>query len=143
MIDRGIAPDADWAARVQDLTGGRGADLVIDMVGAGALAGNLACAATGGRIVAVGRLGGPADVLDMNMLALKRLSLLGVSFRLRTVEERAVIARGFVRDVLPAIAAGKLSPMVDRRFALADAEAAQNHVRSNAHAGKALLEIAR
>lgn len=141
VIDRGFVSTGPWVEQVGELTNGKGANLVIDMVGAGALGGNLSAAAVAGRIVAVGRLGGPEDTIDINMLAMKRIRLIGVSFRLRTLDERVAVAEAFARDVLPAVVAGKIVPPVDRIFPMREVTQAQNYVRSNAHSGKAVLKI--
>ena len=131
----------DWAEQARALTGGKGADLILDLVGGGALGGNLEAAALGGRIVAAGRLGGQGDTLDINKLAMKRLRLIGVSFRTRTVEQKADIARAFARDVLPAIADGTIVPRIDRAFPMHEAHLAQDYLRNESPLGKVVLGI--
>lgn len=140
-VDVGLTADSAWADAVNDATGGRGVDLIIDMVGGGALGGNLRSVAVLGRIVAVGRLGGANDTLDIAALAYKRVHLMGVTFRSRSVEEKARIARAFATGVLPWVCDGRIRPLIDRVYPLAEAEAAQEHVRRNAHFGKVLLEV--
>ncbi len=142
-LDRAVESGADEVEQVLAATGGRGAGLVIDLVGGGALSHNLASAAIGGRIIAVGRLGGSTDTLDINLLALRRLTLKGVTFRSRTLEERSAVARAFATEILPAVAEGRLRPIIDRTFPLDRATDAHQHVRENAHFGKTILEVGR
>ncbi|WP_160573741.1 zinc-binding dehydrogenase [Actinomadura physcomitrii] len=115
------------------------ADLVIDHVGAPALAGALAALPLGGRLVSVGRLGGRTAQLDMNELARKRLLLAGVTFRTRTREECAAIAAGAVRDLGEAVRAGTVRPAVARTFPLAAAQEAQDLPRDARGPGKVVV----
>jgi NADPH2:quinone reductase len=131
----------DLAAVIEKETGGKGVNLVIDQVGASALAANMQAMALLGRLVQVGRLGGKDATIDLDYLALKRLSLIGVTFRTRSLEERAEIVRLFQSDLGGALAAGKLTPRVDRTFPLAEGAAAFAHMAANAHTGKIVVEI--
>lgn len=140
-VDLRLPTDADWAAKALEATDGQGADLVIDMVGGSTLAGNLRSLAIRGRIVAVGRLGGSSDTLDIGMLAFKRARLIGVTFRSRSLDEKTAIARSFAAEVLPHVIEGRLRPRLDRIFPLAEAVAAQELMRHNEHFGKVLLAI--
>lgn len=132
--------EADWPAKVVDLTG-PGANLIVDLVGGGVLDGNLKCAAIEARLVAVGRLGGQADVLDINQLAFKRLQIQGVTFRSRTIEQKAAIVRAFKHDVLPALAEGKIRPLLDRAFNFEEATEAQAYMQENKHLGKVTIKV--
>lgn len=141
-LDHGLDPaDGGFADEALALTGGRGVDVVIDTVGAAALAGNLRCATIGGRIVGIGRMGGRTAEIDLDQLAGKRLKLLGVTFRTRTLAEHADVVRRFEADLGPALAAGRLKPVIDRRFALTDAAAAQDYLAANRHLGKVVLTV--
>lgn len=140
-VDQRLVMDADWPRKAKEGAGGTGIDLVIDMVGAGALQGNLESLALRGRMIAVGRLGGASDTLDIGMLAFKRARLIGVTFRSRSMEEKAAIARSFAGEVLPYVTAGRLKPRIDRVFPIEEAAAAQDLMRSNQHFGKVLLAI--
>ena len=84
-------------------------------------------------------MGATTAELDMDFLALRRLSLIGVTNRTRTGEEQAKIVEGFSRDILPAIGDGRLQPLVDRVFHFAEAPAAVNRLASNAQVGKVML----
>ena len=122
-------------------TGGKGFDVIIDNVGAGALDFNIRAAAILGRIVSVGRLGGHRDLLDIDELARKRLSMIGVTFRTRSRAEHAAVVRAYERNVLPLLAAGAIRPVIDKVFPLEQAEAAQNYMSENRHFGKIVLSI--
>ena len=75
----------------------------------------------------------------MELLALKRLKLIGVTNRTRTIEQRIAIARDVVKELLPGLAEGRLKPVVDRVFPLSRAAEAQAYMASNAHVGKIVL----
>lgn len=141
-LDLGINYRAEnFADAVLKATNGNGVDIVLDHVGGAQLQDNLRCMALKGRLVSVGRLGGNVGELNMDFLALRRLQLIGVTFRTRTMEERAEIARRFTTEVLPALADGRLRPVIDRVFPLQDAPAAQEYLASNAQIGKIVLTV--
>ncbi len=120
-------------------TEGKGVNLIIDHVGGPHLEDNLKCMALKGRLVSVGRLGGEVGQLNMDLLALKRLELIGVTFRTRTFDERTAIARQMMTDLLPALADGRLKPVVDRIFPLEQAAEAHQYMTSNVQLGKIVL----
>jgi NADPH:quinone reductase len=93
-----------------------------------------------GRLVSVGRLGGEVGPLNMDLLALKRLELIGVTFRTRTFSERTEIARLMAADLLPALADGRLKPVVDRLFPLEQAPEAHQYMATNVQFGKIVLK---
>jgi NADPH2:quinone reductase len=141
-LDHGVNYRAEnFADSVLTLTGGTGVDIVIDHVGASQFQDNVRCMALRGRLVSVGRLGGNNAEINLDFLALRRLQLIGVTFRTRTMEERAEIARRFTVDVLPALADGRLRPVLDRDFPLREALAAQEYLASNAQLGKVTLTV--
>ena len=121
-------------------TEGKGVDLIIDHVGGPHLKDNLKCMALKGRLVSVGRLGGEIGQLNMDLLALKRLELIGVTFRTRTLSERIEIARQVIADLLPALADGRLKPVVERIFYLEQAAEAHTYMASNVQFGKIVLK---
>lgn len=122
-------------------TKGTGVNVIIDHVGASYLKDNLRCMALCGRLVSVGRLAGKIGELDLDFLALRRLHLIGVTFRTRTLDERIAIARAFARDLLPALADGRLRPVIDRTFHLDQALEAQEYMASNKQLGKIVLTV--
>jgi NADPH:quinone reductase-like Zn-dependent oxidoreductase len=138
--DRFVACDpADTAATVSRVTAGHGADVVIDNVGAAVLEPTLEAMAILGRIVQVGRLGGRRGTLDLDELARKRVSLVGVTFRTRTLDERVAVVAAAWRDCAHAAAAGVLRPPVHEVFPLAQAAAAQAALARDEHLGKLVL----
>ena len=79
--------------------------------------------------------------LDLDFLALRRLHLIGVTFRTRTVAERVAITQRFAADLLPALADGRIRPLINRVFVLRDALAAQDYMATNGQIGKIVLTV--
>ena len=123
-------------------TAGKGVDVVIDSVGADVLEESIRCMAIGGRLVGVGRLGASRGDIDMDLLALRRLRLIGVTFRTRTLAERIACVEKCAADLLPALREGRLKPVIDRTFPMADIAAAHDHMERNQHIGKIVLTMA-
>jgi NADPH2:quinone reductase len=141
-MERGIDTlREDVADSVLAATNGTGVDIVIDHVGASLLQDHMRCMALRGRLIGVGRLGGRGADIDLDLLALKRLRLIGVTFRTRTLDERIAIAQRCAADILPALADGRLRPVIDRTFPLREALEAQGCMVSNAHIGKIVLTL--
>jgi NADPH:quinone reductase-like Zn-dependent oxidoreductase len=122
---------------VLDHTDGRGADLIIDHVGAAALADNIAVSRHRGRIVQVGRLGGKVATIDLDELASRRLELVGLSFRSRTVQEHAAVVQDCVAAVGPRLR--DVRPRVERTYRLAQVRRAQEDLALDGHVGKLVL----
>ena len=140
-MDHGIdVKSQDLLAEVNRHTGGRGVGIIVDMIGGGALAANIACAALAGRVVSVGRMGGMTDTIDLNELARKRVSLVGVTFRTRSIDDKQKVSAAFLADLGAQLSDGRVRPIVDRTYPLAEALAAQAYMASNAHFGKIVLE---
>jgi NADPH2:quinone reductase len=133
--------DPNWPAEVKKATGGKGVDLIVDMISGGVANGNLEAAALLGRIVNVGRLGGNKGEFDFDKHALKRIDYIGVTFRTRTPEEVREINRLMRADLWPAIEAGKLSLPIDKTFKLADSTEALSMMRANKHFGKIVIVV--
>ncbi len=129
---------ADLCMRATDK---RGMNVIIDNIGKGVLMDNIDAAALRARIVSVGRLAGKMDEIDLDKLALKRLRLIGVTFRTRTPEEKAEITRRMSADLGYLFVSGALRPPIDRTFALDKALAAQEYMRANKHIGKIVLTM--
>lgn len=141
-LEAGI--DANAATYVQDVraaTADQGVAVVIDSVGANVLNQNLACAALGGRIVSVGRLAAESGEINLDLLAFKRIKLIGVTFRTRTLEQRIECVRRCAEDLLQPLADGLLTPMVQRTFRIDDIAAAHACMERDEHIGKLVLEI--
>ena len=131
----------NFADAVLAATGGEGANLIVDHVGGAWLKDNLRCLAVDGRLISVGRLGQRTGELDMELLALRRLKLIGDTFRTRTIEERAAVAQEVVRELLPALADGRIRPVIDRIFPLKEALEAMAYMALNEHVGKIVLKV--
>jgi putative PIG3 family NAD(P)H quinone oxidoreductase len=144
-LDEGVAVANDpnaFAARVRELTGGAGVDLVIDLVGASYLAANLDALAARGRMVLVGTMGGSSAPLDYSIVMRKRLRLTGTVLRPRPDWEKAAATRLFAAQVVPLLARGAARPVVDSVYDLADVRAAHERVESNRSFGKVVLRVA-
>jgi NADPH:quinone reductase-like Zn-dependent oxidoreductase len=125
---------------VMQATGGKGADLVVNTVGGTVFAECVRALAFRGRLAMVGYVDGVMRAeLDLEALHAKRLGLFGVSNKLRTAAQRAETVAGFVRDVLPAFADGRMRPVVDRVFPLAELPAAKAYMESDAQVGKIVV----
>ena len=126
----------DWPELVRKATGDKGVDVIIDTVGAPLLAGSFDALALCGRMIGVGRTGGNIDEIDLDLLALKRLKLIGVTFRTRTVEEDIACSRRFAEDLLGAFEDGRLKPVLHSSFPWEEIEAAYASMAEDNHIGK-------
>jgi len=132
----------DFAAEVMQATGGQGVGLVVNTVGGSVFAECLRTLAFEGRLATVGYVDQSLTAeVDLQALHAKRLTLFGVSNKMRSVEQRVAGMPAFIADLLPAIADGRLRPLVDRVFAFDELPAAQHHMESNQHLGKIVLKI--
>ena len=130
---------ANWSEDVLKATDGKGAEVVIDMISGPTVNENMKAAAVLGRIVNVGRLGGGHIEFDCNLHANKRIAYIGVTHRTRSIDELRAEVSNMRADLWDAVSAGKLALPIDRVFKLDDAEAAQAHMRTNAHFGKIVM----
>jgi NADPH2:quinone reductase len=127
----------DFYDRVMEVTGGKGANIVIDAVGGTVFGECMRSMAYEGRLAMIGYLDRELEsTIDLATLHAKRLKLFGVSAVLRPAEERAAAVRAFKADFLPLIAAGRLKPYVDRTFSLDELPAAKAFMEADAHVGK-------
>jgi NADPH:quinone reductase-like Zn-dependent oxidoreductase len=142
-LDVGIRTRAgDFSDAVMKATGGKGADLVVNNVGGSVFADTIRALAYEGRHATVGYVDGVLkSEIDLEALHTKRLTLFGVSNRLRSAEQRAVTVRGFAADILPLIDEGKIKPLVDRVFPFDELPAAKAYMESNAQVGKIAVRI--
>lgn len=120
-------------------TDGAGVDVVVDNVGASVLGLTIEAAAVLGRIVQVGRLGGRHAEVDLDELARKRISLIGVTFRTRSRDERAEVVHNCLADVGDALDAGRLGPIVQDVYPLDQVESALEALAADRHVGKLVL----
>jgi NADPH:quinone reductase len=131
----------DFVAVAKSATGGKGVELILDMVGGDYIERNYEAAAVEGRIVQIAFQGAPRANVDFRRIMLKRLTHTGSTLRSRPVAEKAAIARALEREVWPLIAAGKVKPVIDRTFPLAQASAAQALMETSSHIGKIVLTV--
>jgi putative PIG3 family NAD(P)H quinone oxidoreductase len=130
---------ADFVTEVREVTDGRGADVILDIMGAAYLGRNVTALAVNGRLVVIGMQGGRKAELDLSALLAKRATLSAATLRARPVAEKAAIVRGVREEVWPLVEAGTIRPVIDRRIPLALAEDAHRLVESSDHLGKVLL----
>jgi NADPH:quinone reductase-like Zn-dependent oxidoreductase len=133
--------DPSWPDQVKNATGGKGVDLIVDLVSAAVANQNLEAASILGRIVNVGRLGGMKGEFDFDKHALKRIDYIGVTFRTRSAEEVREINRRMRADLWPALEAGKLSLPIHKTYKLADIGEALALMRANRHFGKVVISV--
>lgn len=133
--------DKDFTAEVKSLTGGRGADVILDMVGGDYIQKNILSAAPDGRIVSIAFLNGPTAEVNFMPVMLKRLTLTGSTLRPRSIEEKAALASALEAKVWPLIEGGRVKPLVDSTFPLADAAKAHALMESSSHIGKIVLTV--
>ena len=126
----------EWPDEVKAATGGKGVDVIIDLVSGPAANQNLAAAKILGRIVNVGRLGGMRGDFDFDLHAAKRIAYIGVTFRTRTAEEIREINRLMRADLWPAVESGCLHLPICQTFALGQVSQALEMMKSNRHFGK-------
>jgi len=131
----------DFAAEVMAATGGRGVDVVLDMVGGDYVQREIACLAEEGRLVFIAVLGGWKAEFNITEVMRKRLSLTGSTLRPRPVEFKGAIARSLREKIWPLIEAGKIKPVIYKSFPLAQAGDAHRLMESSQHIGKIVLEL--
>lgn len=133
--------EADFVEDVRDATGGAGADVVLDNMGAAYLGRNIEVLATNGRLVVIGMQGGAKGELNLAALLRKRAAVLATSLRHRPPAEKAAIVAAVEEHVWPLVADGAVRPVVHDVFALADVREAHRCVEESSHVGKVLLAI--
>jgi putative PIG3 family NAD(P)H quinone oxidoreductase len=136
-----VVEGGTFSDRVLSLTGGRGVDVVIELVGGAYVAQDLACVAPRGRIVVVGTMAGPSVEVNLAILMRKRIELRGTVLRSRPLEEKILATRALERHLVPLFASGALRPIVDRVLPLEQAGEAHRIVQNNETFGKVVLEV--
>jgi putative PIG3 family NAD(P)H quinone oxidoreductase len=131
--------EQDFVEAVRAETDGRGADVVLDNIGAKYLARNLDVLAHNGRLVVIGLQGGSRAELDLGLMLRKRVAVFAATLRGRPREEKAVIIRSTVEHVWPLIEAGAVRPVIHATYPLRDAAEAHRVMESSVHVGKLLL----
>ena len=131
--------EEDFVAATLRLTDGKGADVILDMVGGSYVPRNIAAAATNGRIAIIATLGGPKADVDLRILMSKRLTLTASTLRAQPVENKGRVAAALRADVWPLFSFKRLRPLIHARFPLAQASAAHALMESDRHIGKIIL----
>jgi putative PIG3 family NAD(P)H quinone oxidoreductase len=135
---------ADWLDSLRSWFGERGldgVDVVLDVVGGDEADRNLAAVRPRGSIVQVGLLGGASATVNLGALLAKRVTWIGTMLRSRPPEEKIAVSRRFAAEVLPLFTAGRLHPVIDRRFAIDDVAEAHRVMEADANVGKLILDV--
>ncbi len=131
----------DFVKIVKEMTGGRGVDVILDMIGGDYIQKNLSALAMEGRLVNIAYLKGPKMEVNFAPIMLKRLTVTGSTLRPRTVEQKGAIAAALHRTVWPLLEKRKVKPIIYRTFPLAEAAAAHRLMASSEHIGKIVLTV--
>jgi len=132
--------DEDFVEIVKQATDGRGVDVVLDMVGGDYIARDLKALAVEGRLVFIAFLGGSKAEIDFLPVMMKRLTVTGSTLRARSVEQKGAIAAELRAEVLPLLSSGRIKPVIQQTFPLADAAKAQEMIDGD-HIGKVVLTV--
>lgn len=133
--------EQDFVEAVREATDGRGADVILDVVGAKYLERNVEALAPYGRLVVIGLQGGAKAELNLGMLVNKRAAVIGTALRPRPVAEKGAIMAAVKDHVWPLVADGRIKPLVDKTFPLTQVTAAHEYFDSGEHVGKILLTM--
>lgn len=132
----------DFAAVVKQLTGGKGVDVILDMVGGDYVAREIGCLADDGRIGLIALLGGSrANNVDLGQVLRRRLTISGSTLRPRPVAFKAAIAQQLQQRVWPLLESGAIKPVIFQTFPLAQAAQAHSLMESGTHTGKIMLQV--
>lgn len=132
---------ADFVAAVREATGGRGADVVLDIVGGDYLQRNIDSLARDGRLVHIGQLGGAKAQINLGPVLRNRLTITGSTLRPRSVAEKGAIAQELLKHVWPVFESGAIKVIVDRTFPLSQAADAHRVMEASTHVGKLVLTV--
>ena len=133
--------EQDFVEALAEQTGGHGADVILDNMGAKYLGRNVSALAVNGRLVVIGLQGGRTAELDLGMLLGKRAAVLATTLRARSLDEKASIVASVREHVWPLIADGAVRPVIHARLPFAEVAQAHRLVESSAHIGKVLLTL--
>jgi putative PIG3 family NAD(P)H quinone oxidoreductase len=133
--------EQDFVERLREETGGHGADVILDIMGAKYLSRNITALATGGRLVIIGMQGGTRAELDIGALLTKRAAVIGTTLRARPAPEKAAIVAAVREHVWPMLETGRVRPVVHSTHPLPEAAAAHRELEEGRHVGKILLTV--
>lgn len=131
----------DFAERVVAFTEGRGADVVLDFVGAPYWNANLRAMAINGRLMLIGMLGGSKGELDLGLIMAKRITVTGTTLRRTPLPEKIALTQAFVEFAMPRFERGELRPIIDSVHPLRDAAEAHRRMEANRNIGKIVLMV--
>ncbi len=131
----------DFVEVIREQTAGKGADLILDMIGGSYLARNLETAAVEGRLVVISLIGGARAEINLLTIMSKRLTLTGSTLRARTVAQKAIVAAGVQQNIWPLLASGRVRPIIHATFPLAEAGEAHRLMETSQHIGKIVLTV--
>jgi NADPH2:quinone reductase len=131
----------DFVEVIKEATGGKGVDVILDMVAGDYVPREIACLADDGRLVFIALLGGAKATVPLGQILMRRLTLTGSTLRPRPVPFKAAIAAKLREHVWPLLEAGKIKPVIFQSFPLADAAKAHALMESSSHVGKIVLEV--
>ncbi|MBB5221093.1 NADPH2:quinone reductase [Amaricoccus macauensis] len=134
--------EADFVAAVKDATGGRGVDVILDMVGGDYLPRDVRALAPDGRLVMIAHQKGAEVSMNFSLVMVKRLTITGSTLRPQSVEAKARIAEGLFREVWPLLDTGRIAPVIAESYPLEQAAEAHARLESGQVAGKIILEVA-
>jgi putative PIG3 family NAD(P)H quinone oxidoreductase len=135
--------DDDFVEVIQRETKGAGVAVILDIIGGDYFIRNIDCLAIDGRLVQIGLLGGSTSTVDLGRVMRRRLTITGSTLRVRSVEEKGALARELEKNVWPLLASRRVSPIIDRTFALSEASAAHQRMEAGDHIGKLVLTVNR
>jgi NADPH2:quinone reductase len=133
--------DADFVSAIRELTGGRGVDLILDMVGGDYLPRNLETLAVDGRLVQIALIGGARAQINMAVVLQRRLTVTGSTLRPRSIAEKGAIASALRARVWPLLESRAVGPVIHQTFPLREAAAAHRVMDSGVHIGKLVLTV--
>ena len=133
--------EQDWAGEIWNLTGKKGVNCILDMVGAPYVERNLKSLALEGRLVQIAFLQGAKVEIDLTPLMIKRLTFTGSTLRPRTVDQKAAIAQALLARVWPLLEAKKVSPVIHATFPLSEVVRAHELMEASTHIGKIMLQV--
>jgi putative PIG3 family NAD(P)H quinone oxidoreductase len=133
--------ESDFVDVIRRETNGAGVAVILDIVGGDYFNRNIDCLAIDGRLVQIGLLGGATSTIDLGRVMRRRLTITGSTLRVRSIEEKGALARDVEKNVWPLLASRRVSPVIDRTFALSEAAAAHRRMETGDHIGKLVLTV--
>ena len=131
----------DWVEEIRAATGGKGVDVILDMVGGDYVPRELKCIADDGRLVFIAYLRGPKTELNIDAVMRRRLTITGSTLRPRSAEFKGYLAKNLRQKIWPLIDAGRIKPQIYKTFPLAQAAEAHKLMESSQHIGKIVLTL--